>query len=200
MKRHAEIEKLLAVYRGLDAAGRSAVDVHVRSCAACAARQAAYMEMDSRLAGLADPRPSARLSSALDAILRGARLPGRMPGRVPDRPRWPQRLLVPVGLLLLLIFGIWLVVRLAMPPERTLAETPSVTPTATPLALASPQLESGPTDSLVGWRATRRAESTAYSPASGDNLLLAPLAVIRPTPVVLVRATPFGFGAVVVHR
>jgi hypothetical protein len=92
---------------------------------------------------------------------------------------------VPIGLAILLIVGMWCVIRLSTPPDVRLAETPSVTPTTTPMALASPPLRGEPSaGGLPGWYATQRPESEVHD-AVINGLLSAPLAAVQITPVVL---------------
>ncbi|MCX6031354.1 MAG: hypothetical protein NT169_18905 [Chloroflexi bacterium] len=191
MRGHTEIEQQLAIYRSLTVAGQQAVDAHIRTCAACAARQTAYAEMDGSLARLQDPRPPAGLSRALDAIARGEKPASRGRAKASGRPLWPRRVFVPVGLALLLILGVWLVAQIVTPIRHEIAETPSVTPTATPLALASSQLGgavigSDPPDRY----ATRRPERSPHNAATNLISSAASLAAVRLTPAVLARGTP----------
>jgi hypothetical protein len=191
MRGHIEIEKQLAIYRGLTAAEQRSVDAHVGSCGACAARQAIYAEMDGLIASLTDLRPSARLSQGLDAILRGERPTSREQANLAGRSLWLRRVFVPVGLALLLILSVWLVAQIATPIRHQIAETPSVTPTATPLALASPQLGIGPAvsgrpDWYVIWRSGSTSHAAAAYPVSSAALL----AAVRLTPAALAQGAP----------
>jgi hypothetical protein len=111
----------------------------------------------------------------------------------------PRNVLVPIGLAILLIGGMWCVIRLSTPPDVRLAETPSVTPTATPMALASPPLRGGLSASgLLGWYATQRPGSEVRNTAI-NGLLSAPLAAIQITPVVLRQPTPLGVAPGIAH-
>ncbi len=191
MRGHTEIEQQLAIYRSLNADEQRAVDAHVRTCSVCAARQTAYAEMDGSLARLQNPRPSAGLSRALDAIARGERPASRGRVKASSRPLWPRRVFVPVGLTLLLVLGVWLVAQIVTPIRHEIAETPSVTPTATPLALASPQLSGGLIASDPPDRyATRRPERSPHNAAANLISSAASLAAVRLTPAVLARGTP----------
>jgi len=202
VKRHAEIQKLLAVYSGLDATERSAVDAHTRTCRACADRRAAYAEMDARLAALVDPAPPASLSKSLAHILHGEQSKARGRAATGDR-RWSsRRVLVPAGLLLLLILSVWLIMRASTPVDHEIAQTPSVTPTSTPIALASPQEHHEIVSlELLSWLATRYPASpesgtagyaTAASPDERDSFPSTP-AAFRP-------ATLPVLSTVVAHR
>ncbi len=191
MRSHTEVEQQLAIYRSLNADERRAVDVHARTCGVCAARQTAYAEMDGSLARLQDPRPPARLLRALDAIARGEKPASRARAQASGRPRWPTRVFVPVGLALLLILGVWLVAQIVTPVRHEMAETPSVTPTATPMALASPQLGIGPAASdLPDWYVTRHPVPSPHNAAANLVSSAASLAAVRLTPAVLARGTP----------
>jgi predicted anti-sigma-YlaC factor YlaD len=157
MNGHAEMRKLLAVYDSLDAAARRAVDAHVKICPGCMAQQKAYAEMDARLVRLVDPQAPATLAAGLDGILRGERPQPRSHADVRER-RWSaRRMWMPAGLLLLLILGVWLVMRVSTPVDHSVAQTPSVTPTATPVASASPQGQGAAvTAESLSWLATRQ--------------------------------------------
>jgi hypothetical protein len=202
MSGHTEIEIQLVIYRDLKTAEQRLVDAHVGSCSACAARQAMYAEIDGLIASLTDPRPSARLSQRLDAILRGERPTRRAPaslfGWAPSwRPPRPMRVFVPIGLALLLILSVWLVAQITTPVRHQIAETPSVTPTATPLALASPQFGVGLTVSgrpdgyATSWRPQLRLVSTSHAAAAYPVVASTTLAAARLTPaaVAVVDAT-----------
>jgi anti-sigma factor RsiW len=190
MRGHTEITHQLAIYRSLNEDEQRAVDAHVRTCSICTARQAAYVEMDGALARLQDPLPPVRLARALGAIARGEKPASRTSAQASDKLLWPRRVFVPVGLALLLIFGVWLVTQLATPVRHEIAETPSVTPTATPLALASPQLGGPAASDRPDQYATRRPERSPHDPAANLISSAASLAAVRLTPAVLVRGTP----------
>jgi hypothetical protein len=194
MKGHIAIEKQLAIYRSLNAGEQRAVDAHVRTCGICAARQTAYTDMDGALARLQDLRPPARLSRALDAIVRGEKPARRDLGQASSRPLWPRRIFVPVGLALLLILGVWLVAQLVTPLRHQIAETPSVTPTATPLALVSPTLRQATSDA-VAWRGTQPPDQATSPATAGAHVPTAALAATQLTPAAFVRALPLSPGA-----
>lgn len=71
MMRHRKIEELLAVYRSLDADQRQLVDAHVRTCPSCAARLAAYEDMDRALFALPTPAPDPRTRRLMMDTLAG---------------------------------------------------------------------------------------------------------------------------------
>lgn len=142
MNRHVGIQKLLAVYNGLDAVDRSVVDAHVQVCPACFRQLAAYAEMDARLARLTDPIPPATPMNPFDAIQRGARSRSREHAGQLNQRGFPRRVLLPAGLLLLLFLSVWLMMRVSTPVHHDVAQTPSVTPTQTPVAFVSPQAPS----------------------------------------------------------
>lgn len=71
MMRHRKIEELLAVYRSLDAGQRQVVDAHIQTCPSCAARLAAYEDMDRALFALPTPAPDRRLRSLVMDTLAG---------------------------------------------------------------------------------------------------------------------------------
>ena len=70
--------------------------------------------------------------------------------------RFPRQVLLPAGVLFLLLLSVWLMMRVSMPVDHGVAQTPSVTPTETPTAVASPQNPgaSGSAE-LLSWLATR---------------------------------------------
>ena len=67
MKGHEAIERILATYRDAQAEERARADAHIAGCPACAARLAAFGEVDAALAGLSQPAPPARLARPLAA-------------------------------------------------------------------------------------------------------------------------------------
>lgn len=200
MRSHGEIKKLMAVYHTLDAAELRSVDEHVRTCAACAVRRAAYAEMDAHLAGLSDPKPSTKLSNAFNAILLGDRSIGRPRAIEPDG-RTYRRVLLPAGLLLFLLFAVWFIMRLSAPVHQGIAETPSVTPTMTPVAMAPPRHQAAisPVDQ-GGWLANRDPGSR-MPPATGTGRSVSPgLGTIQVTPMAHRSAVAFGLSTAAVHR
>lgn len=137
MSAHVEIKRQLAVYRNLGAQARQAVDAHIARCVTCEAQKTAYDRMDSVLAAMDDPAPPPRLSAAMTAILNdeigGTERERGVGGRLVLR-----RALLPATLALLVIVLVWLVIQANTPAKHGIAETPSLTASATPVALASP--------------------------------------------------------------
>jgi anti-sigma factor RsiW len=201
MRSHREIEKLLAVYNALDASELRIVDEHTRTCGVCAARRSAYAEMDAHLAGLPDPRPSADLSNALSAILQGDRPTSRQRVIASDPRLTSRRVLLPVGLLLLLILTAWLIMRISAPVHRGIAETPSVTPTMTPAAMASPQRQAAisPVDQ-VGWLSNRDPVSRMPAATATGRAMAPGFGMIQLTPVAFRSAVAFGLSISIAHR
>lgn len=201
MNRHVEIEKLLAVYSTLDESELRIVDEHATGCSLCAARRSAYAEMDAHLAGLPDPRPSADLSNALNAILQGDR-PKNRPRVIVSDPRLAyRRVLLPVGLLLLLILCAWLIMRASTPIDRGIAETPSVTPTMTPAAMASPPRQTAISSvDKVGWLANRDPVSRMPAAAATGRAMMPEFGMAQLTPVAFRSAVTFGLSTAIAHR
>jgi hypothetical protein len=134
MKAHVHFEKMLAVYPSLDKVQRDIVDEHVVLCPACAKVRSAYQAMDEQVAGLDDSVP-ATLATKWSALARAERQPvGITPWTAPLRV---GRVGLPVVLLLLLICGLWLLLRFSTPRPPEIAGTPSVTPSATSAVIAS---------------------------------------------------------------
>lgn len=129
---HAELELLLADYRGLRGAERDEVDAHVASCASCAARLAAYRAMDVALQGLRDPRPDPRLRTDYFAAVRGG---GYAPSRRPEAPRrgTPWRYgFAAAAATLVIALALWI----AWYPEETAVKEPPL-PAAAPSAVTA---------------------------------------------------------------
>ena len=134
MKAHVHIEKMLAVYPSLDKVQRGIVEEHLALCPACAKVRSAYQAMDEQVAGLDDSLP-ATLATKWSTLARAERQPvGVTPWTAPLRV---GRVGLPVVLLLLLICGLWLLLRFSIPRPPGIAGTPSVTPSATPAVIAS---------------------------------------------------------------
>jgi hypothetical protein len=134
MKAHVHIEKMLAVYPSLDKVQRGIVDEHVVLCPACAKVRCVYQAMDEQMAGLDDSLP-ATLATKWSTLARAERQPvGVTPWTAPLRV---GRVGLPVVLLLLLICGLWLLLRFSIPRLPEIAGTPSVTPSVTPAVIAS---------------------------------------------------------------
>jgi hypothetical protein len=135
MKAHVHIHRMLAVYPGLDNVQQRVVDEHIALCPACAEVRSAYQAMDQTLAGLEDARLPLALACGWSVSFRTERRPN-------DFPRWSiptlmQRIVLPLVILLILACGVWVLVRLSTPRSPGIAGTPSVTPSATPVVLAS---------------------------------------------------------------
>lgn len=152
MRAHAEIQELLAIYDRLPPEESAEINAHVAICAECAGALAAWRRMDRALRYLPDPAPSPALREKLPlsqprSLARENAKPRptsqhRTPvpslalatQSEPARPAsfpW-QRLLVPVGLVLLFVASIWLgmrdtsrgPMRVATPERPALAGTP----------------------------------------------------------------------------
>lgn len=136
MSTHADIERMLAVYRSLDELQRRDLDAHVKVCSTCSDRWAVYELIDEQLAGLASPAPRS-LAAIRAEVLRGPYLERLAPERAIGH--FFRQLMLPAGVLLILIVAVWLLLQLTAPMNGSVAETPSVTPSATPVVFASPQ-------------------------------------------------------------
>jgi hypothetical protein len=130
MNVHSDIQRMLAVYPSLDGVQQRAVDAHVRSCLACAEARSAYLAMDQQIADL----DALELPPALSHRWSGAvrEWPRRSDIRSQSTTQLWQRVVLPIVLLLALAFGVWLLTRVSSQGSPGIAETPSVTPTATP--------------------------------------------------------------------
>jgi len=138
MKAHVQFEKMLAVYPSLDQVQRGIVDEHVSLCPACAKVRSAYQAMDEQVPGLVDSLPST-LTPRWSTLVRAERQPaGLTLWTVPMRV---ARVGLPVVLLLLLLCGLWLLLRFSIPRSPEIAETPSVRPSVTPAVMASRRLD-----------------------------------------------------------
>lgn len=128
MRTHAEIKELLAIYDRLTEDELNEAAAHVATCAECAAELAAWRQMDRGLRYLPDPAPSPALRAKLplprpvslsSVTLPAKPAPRQAPPPPPPSPETPpkrapfpwQRLLLPVGLVLLFVASIWLGMR-----------------------------------------------------------------------------------------
>ena len=135
MKAHADIQRMLAVYPSLDRVQQRIVDEHVGVCRACAEVRSAYRALDQQVAGLNNLPLPLTLAGRWSAPVRAERRAG---GSSPWlTPVLLPRVVLPVVLLLILACGVWLLIHLSSPTSPGIAETPSVTPSATPIVLAS---------------------------------------------------------------
>ncbi len=69
MRGHEEIERILASYRDAGGEERARADAHVAGCPACAARLAAFQQVDTALAGLPPASLPARLNRPLAVVM-----------------------------------------------------------------------------------------------------------------------------------
>lgn len=115
---HADIELLLADYRGLRGAERDEADAHVASCPECATRLAEYRAMDVDLQGLRDARPDARLRTAYLAAVKAG---GHAPDAEPRSRRRPAQWFLgfaAAAAVLMVVATVWF----ALYPDRTEVE------------------------------------------------------------------------------
>jgi len=135
MKAHVDIHRMLAIYQSLDDVQRRVVDDHVGFCRACADVSIAYQAMDQQIAGLEDSPLSPTLAAEWSEVVRAER-------RLRDSSLWAMpsltpRVVLPVLLLLILACGLWLLMHLWTPSSPGISETPSVTPSTTPVVQGS---------------------------------------------------------------
>lgn len=137
MTSQCKYDELLAVYRGLDPAARKSVDAHLHQCPTCAARLARYEQVDQSLLTLPEFGLPVRLHQPwfgqLPADYATTSDPRLRTGLSPVF----GRVLLPVGLVISLIVGIWLLLASLTGGDGHIAATPTLTftPTATTAAL-----------------------------------------------------------------
>jgi multiple sugar transport system substrate-binding protein len=142
MKTHAQVKELLAHYDYLPPGGRSEVDAHLATCVECAGELAArrnaatQAQTQSRTA----PAPPIRLPEPPPQYSPSPE--PEPPDEPPSRDPFPwQRLLLPVGLVLLFVaaiaYGIREPARRPTPPIRT-PDSPALAGTPRPLTTAPP--------------------------------------------------------------
>ena len=141
MNEHQHIQELIAVYDDLSQEEQAQVAIHLRTCAACAARLEAYRVMERQLADLADAQPNARFRSVFYERLEVADRKGRWFFRLKQVPGLVARATV-LALIAALFISFWLAIReqgaqpVAAPATAVSTSTATITaqpPTVTPL-------------------------------------------------------------------
>jgi hypothetical protein len=138
MKGHEEFEQILASYRDASAEERARADAHLAICPACAARFAAFCEVDSAFGALAQPALPARLARPLTAVIaeRDARVTSG------GAPRFAfARTLVPAAAAVILLAAVSIFLWSLNSGRPPVTATPTLTSTLTPTTVSVRQTE-----------------------------------------------------------
>ncbi|MGE5602808.1 MAG: hypothetical protein ACM30E_07140 [Nitrososphaerales archaeon] len=164
MKSHEAIERILASYRDASAEERARVDAHVACCPACAARRAAFDEVDATLMGLAQPALPARLAKPLATVIAAQ-----------DRPSISTHAsrfamtgtLAPAAIVLVVLAALSVIMWSLNSGRPPVTATPTLTMTLTPTTISARQTEPAALTGLVSVRpvVAQRAPSVEPTPA-----------------------------------
>lgn len=141
MKGHEEIERILASYRDAPAEERARADAHVAGCRACAARLAAFEEVDAKIAALAQPALPARLNQPLAAVIAGRERPVISPNA---SAFVFGRSLVPAAVVLFVLVALSFLVASLDSGRTPVTSTPTLTLTTTLTPTMIPARETEP--------------------------------------------------------
>jgi hypothetical protein len=166
MKGHQEIERILASYRDAPAEERARAHAHVAVCPACAARLAAFCEVDSALASMAQSALPASLARPLAAVI--AERDRRSATRSAPRLAF-ARTLAPVAAVVILLAALSMFLWSLNSGRPPVTATPTLTTTLTP--------------TKVSMRETEPAAFVRFAPASAVVARRAPVAEPTPLPV-----------------
>lgn len=136
MRRHIKYERLSVIYRELDPAARTSVDVHVRECSSCAERLAGYEHVDQSLQALPELSLPARLQRPWIRVQADRECLGSDQRGLSGIKAAFGRALLPVSLIIVLVVGACLLFLSVPGGDLAVTATPTLTltPTATTMA------------------------------------------------------------------
>lgn len=161
MKGHTEIQANLAVYDSLSVTARGEVDEHLCICPDCAERLTEYRRMDRKLARLQDPWLGQQVTRTVEAVLAGQPMPSVSTHQAKpigaqrisvSRSLTFQRLLLPVGMILVLLTGLWMRMNIPMRASQDARPTGSTGVAAiakTPIPTSPSLAASAPNDAFA---------------------------------------------------
>ena len=135
---HEEMLQVLANYRDASAEEKSRADVHVAKCHSCAARFAAFQDVDVTLARLPQPGLPARLRQPLSALVAAGDIRSKGGAR---QKYYFVRMLAPAAVVLVLLVALSAMMWSVSGRRTAVTSTPTLTTTLTPTKVAARQTE-----------------------------------------------------------